>query len=286
MTPTAIELAMARTAIKPALIVPLYFGYDAPHSPETIAAWQRELDEVVPPTDRLSRLLIRYEPGDPWQPIGRYLLWQCVDPHHVSIEPWNRKALNGPSPRSTGHYCAPGWCFCEIKANRWTGGATKLVDSATWRLYHETGLYGQRWWTIQGHHGGHRFQWAPDELAPHVAQLKGKPTQTPAPGDLPFAPFDRRVIRAIMAERRANALSHALKSLGANKAALDAEDQADAEAKARAVWDWTGERVEALWDDGVELLPRYFEEQYGRAPVGMRDTFSHEDVERRWFDAA
>ena len=286
MAKTAIELAMERVAAGPALVVPRYFTYDAPHSQATIAEWQRALDAETYRGDKLSRLVIRWEAGDPWQPIRRYLIWQCVDPQHVVIEPWNRKALNGPSPRSRGHYCAPGWCFCELKANGWTGGATKMVDTATWRLYHDTGLYGQRWWTIQGAHGGHRYQWASDELAAAVAQVKGKPTQTPAPGDLPYAPFDRRVIRAIMAERHASALVDALKSIGATKAAMDREDQDAAHAKAQAVWDWAGDRVDELWDEGAELLPRYFEETHGRAPIGLRPDTNDEDLERRFFDAA
>lgn len=286
MTKTALELAMERTATKPALIVPKMFTYDPPHSPATIRDWQRELDAHTYQGPRISQLVIRWEPGDPWQPIGRYLIWQCVDPMYVTIEPWIRKALHGPSPRSKGHYCAPGWCFCEIKANRWTGGATKLIDTATWRLYRDTSLYGQRWWTIQGEHGGHRFQWASDELAATAAQVKGKPTQTPAPGDIPFAPFDQRVIRAVLAERRVSALVDALKSIGATKASMDREDQEATEAKAKAIWDWTGDRVEELWDEGVELLPRYFEEQYGRAPVGQRIETNDEDLHRRFHDAA
>lgn len=276
---TALAVAMER---EPQFIVPKAFTYDPPVSHATIRDWQKELDRAVPVTEKLSRLVIRYEPGDPWQPIHRFLIWQCVDPKHVEIEPWILNALNGPSPRSRGHYCAPGWCLCELKSNRWVGGATRLIDTATWRLYRDTGLYGQRWWTIQGNNGGHRFQWAKDELASHVSHLKTGNADTPCPGDLPYAPFDRRVVRQIMAERRVNAIESFLKSAGSKKLALSHEEEAEAKAKAKALWEWTEHRTEELWNDGAELLPRYFEETYGRAPTGTRNTLDPEVVERRF----
>src|SRR5688500_5172038 len=106
----------------PSFVVPKYFTYDAPVSQSTIAAWQRELDAATYQGEKLSRLVIRFEPGDPWQPIHRFLLWQCLDPLVTPIEPWILKALNGPSPRSTGHYCSAGWCLCDLKREKWVGG--------------------------------------------------------------------------------------------------------------------------------------------------------------------
>lgn len=279
---SALERAMERSERLPTFTVPKYFTYDAPHSRSTIAGWQRELDDVFYLGPQLSRLVVRYEPGDPWQPIGRYLLWQCVDPSYVLIEPWNLKALNGPSPRSTGHYCAPGWCLCDEKTNRWRGGASRFVDKETWRLYQETGLFGQRWWTIQGTKGGHRFQLAKDELASHVMNIKTGQSDTPSAGDLPFAPFDARVIRAIRAERRAGVIEAFLKSAGSKKLALSAEEEAEAKAKAHALWQWTEDRAEELWGDGADLLPRYFEETYGRVPTGTKRQYNPEVAERRF----
>lgn len=265
-------------------IVPRYFTYDPPVSPRTIAEWQRDLDQLVYRGPGISHLVIRWEPGDPWQPIGRFLLWQCVDPSYVCVEPWNIAAVRGPSPRSTGHYCADGWCLCEVKRNRWVAGASRLIDKETWRLYRETGLWGQRWWTIQGSNGGHRYQWAKDELATHVSVAKGGPADTPRPGDLPYAPFDGRVARQILTERRLAAVEMSLK--GCEMAALSIEDQEEAKAKAKALWQVMDDRVEDLWNNHeADRLPRYFEETYGRAPSGTRQTLDPEYVERRFAES-
>lgn len=279
---TALEVAMNRPVVVPTFTVPKYFTYDPPVSHDTIAQWQRDLDAVTYMGPQLSRLIIRWEPGDPWQPIGRFLIWQCLDPLITPIEPWVLKGLNGPSPRSKGHYCAEGWCLCDEPRYRWVGGATRFVDKETWRLYRETGLYGQRWWTIQGSNGGHRFQLAKDELASHVLHIKTGKTDTPPAGDLPYAPFDRRVIRQVLAERRVNAIETFLKDAGSKKLALTYEEELEAKAKAKALWDWTGDRVDQLWEEGADLLPRFFEEQYGRAPVGTRNTTDPDAIERRF----
>jgi hypothetical protein len=268
------------------------FRYEPPVSKDTQRAWQRMLDAAVEPTERQARLVLRWEPGDVWQPIQRWMLWLCVDPKHTEIEPWVRAALKQAHPRATGHYCGVGvdtfgrpYCPDGVKPNhihkhKWVNGTTKVIDRQTWELHRDTGLYGTRWWTIQGHNGGHRYLWEPDELASVASRMRGGPPQTPEPGALPYAPFDARVIRQVLMERRAAQILDAL-----NKAAsadtLRAEEQAQAEQVARMLWDHMDEQAYALWHDGAEILPRYFEDTYGRMPTGSKLSVSGEAMERQ-----
>lgn len=247
---------------------PALFRYDPPVSGRTLAAWQRDLDAIVPPAARRVRLVLRWEPGDLWQPVQRFIIWMGQDPRWLNTEPWVVNELRKSSPRSNGHYCGVGYCLCDVKKNRWVGGVAKFVDRETWRLYRDTGLAGWRWWTIQGHGGGHRFQWRRDELAARLSVMKGGPADTPAPGDLPYAPFDRRVIAGVLQERRASDITTALERAGENPQALSLEDRREADAWMKALMEWSDERAYALWHDGAELLPRYLEDQYGRVPVG------------------
>jgi hypothetical protein len=285
---TALEVAERRAAVVAPPVntpfrPPALFRYTAPVSRSTLAHWQEQLDEITPPAEHRSRLLVRWEPGDRWQPIQRFLIWIAQDPRFVKTEPWLVAQIKKGSPRATGHYCGEGdnewgkpYCYCEVKKNRWVLASSNgspgraLIDRHTWALYQETGLYGWRWWTIQGRQGGHRFMWGADELAPKLSQMKGGPADTPAAGDLPYAPFDGRVIRAIVMERRAGEIIAGLESARDNKTVLDQEDNERAAQAMDALMQWTDERAYALWHDGAELLPRFLEEKYGRVPVHIK----------------
>lgn len=262
---------------EPLIRPPSVFGYDSGISPLTIVEWQRQIDDVMGVYDHLSRFVLRWEAGDPWQRIDRWVIWQCVDPKVITVEPWNLAGIRGPNPRTTGgHYCAAGWCYCARKRNRYVqppraqGGVTRLIDVGTWRLYHDTGLYGKRWWTIQGNAGGHRFQLGQDDDAAEMMmrQARGLTPDTPAVGDGPYAPVDNRVLHAIYRCKRLNIATETLTNQKKAKRSLLAEERQSAEALAQAMWDWTGDQAESLWESGAGMLPKYFEDTHGRVPTG------------------
>lgn len=175
--------------------------YDREPRPE----WQAALDaQHVPGT---SRVVIAWEPGDVWQPIHRWFLWQ-VQPWHLSENHAVKQELRGPHPRSTGHYCAPqSGCGCvnefgvPTHTMAWKGGQTKLIDRQAWALHRriaqETGelVIPRRLWVIQGAQGGHPFQISMAEQK-HRREL-GLPADVPSAGDLPYAEFDPRVLVAL-----------------------------------------------------------------------------------------
>ena len=184
---------------------------------------------VAPPSEKLSWLKLVWEPGDAWQPIHRWIIWQMrpVGKHPRMLH----DVLHGPHPRSSGHYCAVGWCGCTMKANHWVGGpASGLVDRMTYELFQRTGCYGQRWWVVQGTNGGHRFQL--DRVEAKLWKLHTGASDTPKAGDLPYAPIDRRVLRHLLDYDRLPLWKQAIAFGERNAGHLSAECQAEVE-KAR-----------------------------------------------------
>ena len=269
------------------------FRYDSPVSPETERAWQRELDRIIQPSDQLSRLVVRWESGDRWSPIQRFIIWQCLDPVTSTITTpdgvipgvpdWIMRELQGPNPRATGHYCAPGWCRCLMKANRYVGGKARAIDLATWQLYRDTGLYGRRWWTVQGTKGGHRFVWDPEELEAKLSQLMGGPSQTPDPGALPYAPLDDRVFTRIGMLDQVRTWTRTLEFAARNAEDLERHQITEAVQARDALWKWIDTGIEEAWSEGGEYFKQYLTDEYGRAKPGEQDDLIYEEVEQQFY---
>ena len=172
---------------------------------QPLAAWQAALDaQHVPGT---ARLYVAWEPGDVWQPIHRWFLWQ-LQPWHLSQNEAVKRELRGPHPRSTGHYCAPSsGCGCTNEFGvpthtmAWKGGTTRLIDRQAWELHRkierETGelVIPRRLWVLQGSAGGHPFQISMSESK--LRREQGLPEDVPSAGDLPYVEFDQRVLVAL-----------------------------------------------------------------------------------------
>jgi len=73
------------------------------------------------------------------------------------------------------------------------------VDRTTWELFRETGCYGERWWVIQGDNGGHRYSLTDSELRFASAVSGGQAMKVPKIAELPYVPFDNRVLKHIAA---------------------------------------------------------------------------------------
>jgi hypothetical protein len=163
------------------------------------AEWQRDLDRLTPRQDRTTWLQLAWMSGDPWQPVQRWCVYEMV-PLQVWLEiigkhmargkkpeetiEWEQwQDLEGPNPRDRGYYDTVMQCFL-------TDGCT--VTRQEWELYREHGkAIPKLYWIIQGDHGGHLRRYG--QLETQWLELAGRPTDPPAPGDLPYAPYDRRV---------------------------------------------------------------------------------------------
>ena len=162
-----------------------------------LASWQAMLDTQH--IEGTARVIVAWEPGDRWQPIHRWMLWQLQPWAHV--DQTFRQELQGPHPRSTGHYCADGACVCPIKTNRWRGGAARLIDRRTWEIarqhYQTTGEWvrPRRFWVVQGDQGGHPF--AVGMAEEKLRQSLKLPADVPSAGDLLYAEPDARMMTAL-----------------------------------------------------------------------------------------
>lgn len=166
------------------------------------SAWTEQLYTHLPRTGPVV-LMLAWEPGDPWRPIERWMLYETWSRWWVAEHDPDRLAeLEGPNPRvDMDHYCAAGWCQCAMKKNKLVtregGYSTVKIDYWQWRFYQQHGRSPLRYWTIQGTEGGHRFALTPYES--RIWQQTKGISDTPAPGDLPYADFDARVLRDVVA---------------------------------------------------------------------------------------
>lgn len=179
--------------------------YDPPVSPAQVAAWQDMLDRAIPQyPGYVSHLKLVWEPGDAWDPVERWYLYDCT-PRRVFEEAATKRRimgvseydngdailirdLDGPSPREDGYYDPILKEFVHLRERECT--------LQQWRLWREQGVYGIPWWVIQGDHGGHK-RWfnQGEKKALRYAKL---PDEPPVPGSLPYAPFDGRVLDRVL----------------------------------------------------------------------------------------
>lgn len=220
------------------------FQYDPPEPPEVVARWQADLETVVPRTDRVSWLKIIWQSGFPYEPVQR---WELYEMHPASQWGWVpdgiREALQGPNPRSVGV-----WYTGTDGVERWVSDS--LVSLVQWQLYQETGCYAHRYWIIQGDRGGHRWQWNPAERD----YLQGLDPDLPAPGSLPYAPYDTRVkaqiVRADRLRQWREALAWDARGAVPGRAAqfVDAHKHALRREHRRVMMEWLDEQVSAAVD--------------------------------------
>lgn len=238
---------------------------------------QRLLSLIAPNNGHTSWLHLVWEPGDVWEPLHRWVIYQMRPA--TKIRPDILAALRGPHPRSTGHYCAPGWCECALKSNGWRGGATKLIDRQQWQLYRDTGCYGKRWWVIQGRHGGHKFQL--DKTESKISKLNGGPEDTPAIGDLPYAEFDMRTFWKVAAMDKLRVHKLLIGYCDRKHDQMDQEEQ-DAKVEAQAqVWNWLKSQTEQTYEG---ISRKDWSEFYNAVPVapGYKDDTDYEAVEKEF----
>ncbi|OQW37059.1 MAG: hypothetical protein A4C66_03235 [Nitrospira sp. HN-bin3] len=216
-----------------------------------LGRWREQLAQVSPRHDHLSYLWLRWEPGDPWQPVERWVIWQML-PETITHNPKHPyylailAELNGPHPRSTGRY--------DAEEQRWVHGPCRLIDLGTWETFRETGRFGRRWWVIQGTKGGHRYRLSEAERV--VWRTLTGTDDTPAPGDLPYAPFDNRVLDQIRGldekTKWLAVMSYGIK----NRHQLDADEQQEVAMAKRAVANWLAGQMEEVYEEYGSLLKR------------------------------
>lgn len=175
------------------------------HEQEPPKEWVDLLRSVSPKSDIHGYLYLAWLPGEWWVPGQRWGLYEMLHPDFVSFD--IMEELEGPHPRSAGHYCSKYakhqyQCLCRDKMEAWRGGPCMLVTKVQWELFRKTGYVARHlFWTIQGKGGGNKAFFTEEEEG--ILAQAGK-SQDPIPvAKRPYAPFDMRVVKHI---ERHNAL--------------------------------------------------------------------------------
>lgn len=155
--------------------------------------WVETLRAMAPCTDQQAGLVIAWEPGDPWEPIQRWFVYQVFPKHTVPADVLRQ--LEGPHPRSSGHGCfgtnAYGtWCLCPVPRERWVDGPAPGITRQAWELYRKYGGWARPLFVIQGTTGGHKYRYTAWES--RLARAAGALPDPPPAGDLPYAEPDAR----------------------------------------------------------------------------------------------
>lgn len=213
---------------------------------EPPASWQQRLDRLFPRSARWSWLKVVWMPGDRWEPVQRWVIYQMTPPQYVPE--FLMDALQGPSPRTLGYYD-------EVLDEFVTDSHITLQQ---WQLYRETGCHGSPLWIIQGSYGGHKRRFAPSERK--SLKLRGFPGETPAPGDLPYATMDNRAFEQLVRWDRLRRLDRWIADEPADDEWL--VDRHHAETAFRdELDDWLGVQIQSAVEDhsaiDVSELPKH-----------------------------
>lgn len=207
------------------------------NGPNPEAAWQATLDAITPPGGRLSWLRLVWVPGEPWEVVERFFIYQMIPIDRANE--FVRDDLRGPNPRLRGRYDRVlGHFIPDPKCN---------IDLTQWQLYQDTGAYGRPYWIVQGSGGGHKRTFNRMESA--ISRMNGGPAQPALAGDLPYAKPDSRTFDKLAKHDIARSYSYLLDRAEASSAAFDLHDKNVMEQMRGQVWRWLESQVQDVVRD-------------------------------------
>ena len=171
-------------------------------SREPDPSWVIALNDAFPPQEgRRHRLRIVWEPGEDVgvrglpRIVDRWFLYELAPMNDGMVRLGIKELLDGPAPIEMLRYDTFVRRWVPTETGRWP-----FFSQPQWEMYRETDCVAIPCWVIQGDHGGHAFQFSENYAA--LCRFRKMPDAPPAPGELPYAPFDQRVIRALQRNAR------------------------------------------------------------------------------------
>ena len=230
------------------------------HDRVFLKEWTTSLHGVCPHYTGVSWFKGVWEPGEEWDPVQRYVIWQMRTPEEtqrlILRDYPGVTGFHEEHPRKDAKWDKKLGCFVK------KDGRLAKTDKLTWELYHETGCYGIRFWVIQGDRGGHRFHLSHLEKQILKFASGGKMRDVPRMGDLPYAPFDARVLPHFRRIEQAAMARKICKYASANQERLDLDERREWEYARTLLFDWMGEQFGAIYD---EFRP-FIKEQLRKVP--------------------
>ena len=217
--------------------------------------WERAIRELSPISRVVPWLAVRWFPmrrevEGAWQDCGRWLVSECVPEERIpEIDRDIITILQGPKPSSLP---------MPLRSV-----VLSMVNDYQWRMYRAHRVWARELWIVQGSQGGHATHYTQEER--NVLQLLGLPLNPPAVGELPYAPIDGRVLRALTARNRLLALGNDLDALkrSARPEAVRAEEAEAGRDYRRRLLDF----LEAQQADRVAMLETFTKRSENRGAI-------------------
>ena len=224
-------------------------------------AWQADLERIAPKSDKANWLEIVWYPGEPYEPVQRWVLYEVM-PLLDRVPEGFLEDIKGPDPKVDGYWKKDDDIDPVLATKKTLDGtpmrwhSNSVHSHIAWKLFRKLGekAYPLLTWIIQGSKGGHLWQLGQTELG----ILEGHGIQgadTPCPGELPYADYDPRV-SAKLAERdklRRWRQSTAWDDRGMKKTAAGLWVRGDRKAAEedynRRVMKWLEDQIETAWSD-------------------------------------
>ena len=175
------------TAIAGPVIVPRIMGKATPldvvrgieASHPVPADWEHRLRLMSPISDNVAWLTFGWLD---W--AKRWMLYECIPEKLIPAEKAHQ--LGG----------TPYWEMPKSVQM----GRRQMVSAYQWEMYRRHRVWARPFWCLQGTEGGTPAKYS--ELETAILKAMGEPTDPPAGGDLPFAPFDGRAEKQLRARDR------------------------------------------------------------------------------------
>ena len=163
------------------------------HTREPNPEWDTALQKLATREDRATWLHLVWEPGEPYDPVQRWEIYELLPPHIVN--PTWLEEFKRPPPRMDGQ-----WIDDDevVGGKRWESAS--LVSRMQYDLWTQYHRWPQRLWVVQGEGGGHLRRLTRHQEASF--ELHNPGMLWPAPGELAYADPDERTWDALRLRER------------------------------------------------------------------------------------
>jgi len=181
--------------------------------------WDERLAEFSPTTNRMQWLKIIHEPGYPWEPVDRFIIYEMMPAEFMEKVPHGTDTLLSMVLEQLQHPVPPSEMggYYDHALQEYVANPDCLITTRAWDLFRETACWGRPYWIIKGTTGGHKREFS--QVEQKLLRLHGLPSDAPAAGALPFAEFDDRVMSQLRGQDMLRGVHDRLSSTRATTAA-------------------------------------------------------------------
>ena len=194
--------------------------------------WERDLRELSPVSDAHSFLIFAWKEPLFSPEHGRWCLYEAIPDKAIATD---RRMLLESTP------------YWDLGTKGERAERAALVSAFQWEMYRVHRWDVRPFWCVQGNEGGTPLHLT--SIEQRFCRMVGKPDRPFAVGELPYAPWDDRVRRAVLRRDRLMKLGKSVDALKGSGASVQAQREA-AEREFRAkMWDWMSDKLAPRADE-------------------------------------